>query len=105
MEGSLLDLTAVRPVGFFAWNAQSFLGRWARRTAMGVLAIARPFFYASNRVFATRVLHAVLRGAEPRPAGPARRGIFPIRPEAAAEAAGVAKLKEADGSRRATSSW
>jgi len=61
VEGSLLNLTAVRPVAFFTWNAQSFLGRWARRGAMGVLALARPFLYASDRVFATRVLHAVLR--------------------------------------------
>ena len=29
---------------------------------MGVLAIARPFLYATNRVFATRLLHTVLRG-------------------------------------------
>ena len=65
VEGSLLNLTAVRPVAFFTWNAQSFLGRWARRGTMGVLAVARPFLYASDRVFATRVLHAVLR----RPAG------------------------------------
>ncbi|HTS12250.1 MAG TPA: SDR family oxidoreductase [Candidatus Limnocylindrales bacterium] len=62
VEGSLLNLTAVRPVGFFTWNAQTFLERWARRGAMGVLAIGRPFFYATHRVFATRVLHAVLRG-------------------------------------------
>jgi phosphoserine phosphatase len=62
VEGSLLDLTAIRPVAFFAWNAQSFLQRWARRSLMGVLAIARPVLYASNRVGATRVLHAILRG-------------------------------------------
>jgi alcohol-forming fatty acyl-CoA reductase len=61
VEGSLLNLTAVRPVGFFTWNAQSFLGRWTRRGTMGLLAVARPFLYASDRVFATRVLHAVLR--------------------------------------------
>ncbi|HKV03907.1 MAG TPA: SDR family oxidoreductase [Candidatus Acidoferrales bacterium] len=61
VEGSLLNLTAVPTVGFFTWNAQSFLGRWARRGAMGVLAVARPFLYAADRVFATRVLHAVLR--------------------------------------------
>src|SRR5579875_892833 len=30
VEGSLLDLTAVRPVAFFTWNAQSFLARWTR---------------------------------------------------------------------------
>jgi hypothetical protein len=62
VEGSLLNLTAVRPVGFFAWNAQTFLERWARRGTMGVLAIARPFLYATNRRFATRLLHTVLRG-------------------------------------------
>lgn len=33
-----------------------------RRGLMGVLAFARPFLYLSNRVFATRVLHTVLRG-------------------------------------------
>src|SRR5579863_3023662 len=62
VEGSLLNLTAVRPIGFFAWNAQSFLGRWARRGTMGALAIARPLLYVTNRVFATRLLHTVLRG-------------------------------------------
>ncbi|HXQ25194.1 MAG TPA: SDR family oxidoreductase [Candidatus Acidoferrales bacterium] len=62
VEGSLLNLTAVRPVGFFSWNAQTFLERWTRRGAMGILAVARPFFYTADRVFATRVLHAVLRG-------------------------------------------
>src|SRR5579862_2834594 len=61
VEGSLLNLTAIRPVAFFAWNAQSFLQRWARRGLMGVLAIARPMLYATNRVGATRVLHAILR--------------------------------------------
>jgi len=62
VEGSLLNLTAVRPAGFFAWNAQSFLERWARRGTMAFLAVARPILYLTNRVFATRVLHTVLRG-------------------------------------------
>jgi len=62
VEGSLLNLTAVRPVGFFTWNAQTFLERWGRRGAMGILAIARPFLYATHRVMATRLLHTVLRG-------------------------------------------
>jgi len=57
-----VNLTAVRPVGFFSWNAQSFLERWSRRTAMAILALARPFLYATNRVVATRLLHTVLRG-------------------------------------------
>ena len=62
VEGSLLNLTAVRPVGFFAWNSQSFLQRWSRRSAMATLALARPFLYVTNREFATRLLHTVLRG-------------------------------------------
>jgi phosphoserine phosphatase len=62
VEGSLLDLTAVRPVAFFTWNAQTFLERWTRRGLMGAMAVARPFLYVADRVFATRVMHAVLRG-------------------------------------------
>jgi len=62
VEGSLLNLTAVRPVAFFTWNAQTFLERWTRRGTMGALALARLILYAADRVFATRVLHAVLRG-------------------------------------------
>ena len=62
VEGSLLQLTAVRPVGFFTWNSQSFLERWARRSAMGLMAVGRPVLYFTHRVFATRALHMVLRG-------------------------------------------
>ncbi len=62
VEGSLLNLAALRPVAFFAWNAQSFLERWARRGAMLTLAVARPVLYLTNRMLATRLLHTVLRG-------------------------------------------
>ncbi|HKF51144.1 MAG TPA: SDR family oxidoreductase [Candidatus Acidoferrales bacterium] len=62
IEGSLLNLTAVRPVAFFTWNAQTFLERWGRRGTMLALAIARPFLYLTNRAVATRLLHTVLRG-------------------------------------------
>ncbi len=62
VEGSLVNLSAVRPVAFFTWNAQSFLGRWARRGGVALSALVRPFLYAANRVFATRVLHTLLRG-------------------------------------------
>ena len=62
IEGSLVNLTAVRPVAFFAWNAQSFLERWGRRGTMLALAVARPVLYLTNRAVATRLLHAVLRG-------------------------------------------
>ena len=62
VEGSLADLTTVRPVAFFTWNAQTFLERWVRRGLVLVMAILRPFLYAAHRVFATRVVHTVLRG-------------------------------------------
>jgi thioester reductase-like protein len=62
VEGSLLNLSVVRPVAFFTWNAQSFLERWLRRGLVFLMAVLRPFLYASHRVFATRVVHTVLRG-------------------------------------------
>ena len=60
MEGSLVALGAVRPVAYFTWNSHTFAGRWARRGGALALALVRPFLYASNRVFATRVLHMSL---------------------------------------------
>jgi len=61
-EGSLLELTAVRPVGFFTWNAQTFNERGWRRGSVLLTAVLRPFFYLLDRRFATRVLYGVLRG-------------------------------------------
>jgi thioester reductase-like protein len=62
VEGSLLEVGAMRLVGFFTWNAQSFSERWARRLGMAAMALSRPFAYAASRTFATRLLHALLRG-------------------------------------------
>ncbi len=62
VEGSLLELGALRPVGFFTWNSQSFAERWARRAGMAGMALTRPFAYAASRTFATRFLHTLLRG-------------------------------------------
>jgi len=62
VEGSLLELTTVRPIAFFTWNVQTFLQRWLRRGLVLLMAVLRPFLYAANRVFATRVVHTVLRG-------------------------------------------
>src|SRR5712692_10127048 len=62
VEGSLLELGALRPVGFFTWNSQSFAERWARRAGMAGMALARPFAYFASRTFATRFLHTLLRG-------------------------------------------
>jgi thioester reductase-like protein/phosphoserine phosphatase len=93
VEGSLLRLTAVRPVGFFAWNAQSFLERWARRGAMGVLAVARPVLYLSHRVGATRILHTVLRGVSRDRLDLLGEEYFQYRLKPALKRAGVEKLK------------
>ncbi len=62
VEGSLLDLTTVQPVAFFTWNAQTFVARMVRRGLVFLMAALRPFLYAAHRVFATRVVHSVLRG-------------------------------------------
>jgi thioester reductase-like protein len=62
VEGSLLDLTVVRPVAFFTWNAQTFAARVLRRGLIFLMALLRPVLYSTNRKFATRVVHTVLRG-------------------------------------------
>jgi thioester reductase-like protein len=62
VEGSLAYLTAVRPVAYFTWNTHTFIERWERRGALFLTALVRPLLYAAHRVFATRVLHALLRG-------------------------------------------
>jgi thioester reductase-like protein len=62
VEGSLLELTTVRPIAFFTWNVQTFTGRWIKRGLVLAMALLRPFLYGAHRVFATRVVHTVLRG-------------------------------------------
>src|ERR1700731_2496637 len=62
VEGSLLELGALRPVLFFTWNSRSYAERWARRAGMAGMALLRPFLYAASRTFATRFLHTLLRG-------------------------------------------
>jgi fatty acyl-CoA reductase len=99
VEGSLLDLTAVRPVGFFTWNAQSFLERWMRRGTMAALALARPFLYVANRVFATRVLHTVLRGESRDRLDLLGEEFFQYFLKPRLKAGGVSKLRELEGQR------
>src|SRR6202140_5797070 len=62
VEGSLLELGALRAVLFFTWNSRSYAERWARRAGMAGMALVRPFMYAASRTFATRFLHTLLRG-------------------------------------------
>ncbi|MBZ5573992.1 MAG: SDR family oxidoreductase [Acidobacteriia bacterium] len=62
VEGSLLELTTVRPIAFFTWNAQTFAERWVRRGLVLLMAVLRPLLYVVNRALATRVVYSVLRG-------------------------------------------
>jgi thioester reductase-like protein len=62
VEGSLLEISALRSVGFFNWNSQNFLQRWVRRTGMAGLTLLRPPAYLASRTLATRLLHSALRG-------------------------------------------
>ena len=62
VEGSLLELSALRQVGFFTWNAQSFAERWRRRLGMGLMTLLRPVAYLTGRTLATRLLYTLLRG-------------------------------------------
>jgi thioester reductase-like protein/phosphoserine phosphatase len=61
-EGSLVELSAVRPVAFFTSNAQTFLQRSIRRGTVLAMALLRPLLYAFNRTLATRVTYSILRG-------------------------------------------
>jgi hypothetical protein len=62
VEGSLLEISALRSLGFFNWNSQSFLERWVRRAGMLANGLLRPPSYLASRTFATRLMHTVLRG-------------------------------------------
>ncbi|MGH9783897.1 MAG: SDR family oxidoreductase, partial [Terriglobia bacterium] len=57
-----MNLRAVRPLAFFARNAQTFAERWTRLGGLAILALIRPFLSIANRRAATRWLHTVLRG-------------------------------------------
>jgi alcohol-forming fatty acyl-CoA reductase len=62
VEGSLLELSALRQVGFFTWHGQSFSERWKRRAGMAAMVLLRPAAYIAGRTFATRLLYTLLRG-------------------------------------------
>jgi thioester reductase-like protein/phosphoserine phosphatase len=94
VEGSLLNLTAVRPVAFFSWNAQTFVERWARRGAMAAMALARPLMYLTHRRAATRVLHTVLRGISQDRLDSLGEEYFHYRLKPRLKHAGLEKLKE-----------
>lgn len=95
VEGSLLNLGAVRPVAFFTWNAQRFSERWMRRGGLALLALIRPLLYAFDRIFATRALHTLLRGVSRDRLDLLGEEYFNYVLKPQLKPHGVAKLKEA----------
>lgn len=95
VEGSLLNLGAVRPVGFFTWNSQKFSERWLRRGGLALSAVIRPLMYALDRVFATRALHTLLRGVSRDRLDLLGEEYFQYYLQPELKPQGVAKLKEA----------
>ena len=95
VEGSLLNLGAVRPVAFFTWNAQRFSERWLRRGGVALLALIRPFLFAFDRIFATRVLHTLLRGVSCDRLDLLGEEYFNYVLKPKLKPKGIAKLKEA----------
>lgn len=89
-----MNLSTVQPVAFFTWNAQTFLERWIRRGLVFLMAVLRPILYATNRIFATRMVHTVLRGISRDRLDLLGEEYFQyqLRPNLKPE--GVAKLKE-----------
>ncbi len=62
VEDSLVDLGAVRPLGFLARNAYRYSERWKRVSALTGLSTLRVLLYATSPALACRVLHLALRG-------------------------------------------
>src|SRR5260221_12584413 len=62
VEGSLLEMSALRQVGFFIWNTQSYAERWRRRAGMALKILLWPLSYLAGRTFAARLLYTLLRG-------------------------------------------
>src|SRR6185437_14452022 len=98
VEGSLLNLSVVRPVAFFTWNAQTFSERWVRRGFVLLAAVVRPLLYALDRKFATRVVHTVLRGVTRDRLDLLGEEYFQYKLKPHLKTAGIAKLKELQAS-------
>ena len=97
VEGSLLDLTVVEPVAFFTWNAQTFAERFRRRGLIFLMAVLRPFLYSTNRKFATRVVHAALRGISRDRLDLLGEEYFQYKLKPKLKARGVSKVQELVG--------
>lgn len=84
----------MRPVAFFAWNAQTFAERWLRRTSILLTAALRPLFYTADRSFSTRVVYAVLRGISRDRLDLLGEEYFEYKLKPYLKAEGVSRLKE-----------
>ncbi len=62
LDRSLADLSPSDAAIFFAWNAQSFSGRWARRVPTSLAAVLLPIMSIARPALGLRILHAFLRG-------------------------------------------
>lgn len=62
VEDNLVDLGAVRPLGFMARNAHRYSERWKRVAALSGLSALRVLLYATSPALSSRVLHWPLRG-------------------------------------------
>jgi len=89
-----VDLTAVRQVAYFTWNAHTFLGRWFRRGAVAATAVTRPALYFTNKRLATRTLDALLRGVTRDRLDLLGEEYFEYVVKPSLKAKGVAKLRE-----------
>ncbi|HEY7351884.1 MAG TPA: SDR family oxidoreductase [Terriglobales bacterium] len=98
VEGSLLELTTVRPVAFFTWNAQTFAERWLRRGIVLLMAVLRPFLYLMNRTFATRVVYSILQGISRDRLDLLGEEYFEYKLKPQLKAEGVERLKRLVGS-------
>jgi len=94
VEGSLLELTTVRPVAFFTWNAQTFSERWLRRGVVLLMAALRPILYVLNRRLATRVVYSILRGISRDRLDLLGEEYFQYKLRPRLKADGVAQLKQ-----------
>jgi thioester reductase-like protein len=94
VEGSLLNLSTVRPVAFYTWNAQTFLERWIRRGLVLLMAALRPVLYGLHRSFATRVVHTVLRGISRDRLDLLGEEYFSYKLKPSLKVEGVSKLKK-----------
>lgn len=62
VEGNLLNLGALRPLAFFARNAQGLSEGWTRLAGLTLLAPVSLIVSLIHPVFAIRLLHTILRG-------------------------------------------